>query len=347
MEVVHVHFVLHGQVAELVGRTEGEAGLHAGAGQPDGEAAGVVVAAGAVLLGVGRAAEFAAPPDQGVFQQPAALQVGEQAGDRPVHGAGVVGVLGEVRVLVPGGVGGAVAVGHLDEPHALLAEPTRQQALPAEVVGLGRADPVKGLRLPRLARKVKDVRGALLHAPGQLVRGDDRFQLGVSRVRLDLFRIQGLKEVEMAAACGRGEGRVRQVTDDCLGRRPSGLAQGRPLVDGGEEGVAVVPRAAVARRRTDRHEAGEVLVLRPEPVKHPRSHRRPDRVRGPAMEEKRRRPVRHPLGVHRVDEAEVVGMPADLGEERRAPAPAFAVSREGPGRLHHPLRRAPLARCWR
>ena len=182
MQVVHVDLVLHGAVAELVGGAEGEAGLDAAAGQPDGEAVGVVVAAGAVLLGVGGAAELAAPPDERVLEQAAPLQVGEQAGDRPVDGAGVVGVLGQVRVLVPGRVGGVVAVGHLDEPDARLAEPPGQQALPAEVVGRRVADAVEGQGLPRSRAARSSTSGALaLHPPGQLVRGDDRFQLGVAR----------------------------------------------------------------------------------------------------------------------------------------------------------------------
>ena len=74
--------------------SEGEAGLHAGAGEPDGEAVGVVVAAGPLGLGVGGAAELAAPPDERVLQQAPPLQVGQQAGDRPVDAAGVVACLG-------------------------------------------------------------------------------------------------------------------------------------------------------------------------------------------------------------------------------------------------------------
>ena len=51
-----------------------------------------------------RVAELAAPPDQRVFEQPASLQVGEQPCDRLIGGEGVVGMLGEVRMLVPGGL---------------------------------------------------------------------------------------------------------------------------------------------------------------------------------------------------------------------------------------------------
>ncbi len=75
---------------------EREAGLHAGAGQPDGEAARVVVAPGAVLLGVGRAAELAPPPHECVVEKPPALEVGEQPGDRTIDSAGVIGVFGQV-----------------------------------------------------------------------------------------------------------------------------------------------------------------------------------------------------------------------------------------------------------
>ena len=168
-------------VPELIGLAEREAGLDAGAGEPDREAAGVVIAARAVLLGVGGAAELAAPPDQRILEQSALLQVGEQAGDGAVDGAGVVAVLGEVRVLVPRRVGRAVAVRDLDEPHALLAESPGEQALAAEVLGDRVVDPVQGQRLPGFMRQVEHSRGMALHPPGQLIRGDHRVQLRVAR----------------------------------------------------------------------------------------------------------------------------------------------------------------------
>src|SRR6266511_2878585 len=109
VQVVHVDFVGGGLVAKIVGGAQRKGGPDAPAGQPDGEAARIVVAAGAVLLGVRGAAEFAAPPDQRVLEQPARFQVGQQAGDGSVHRAGVVGVFRQVRVLVPARVGGVVA----------------------------------------------------------------------------------------------------------------------------------------------------------------------------------------------------------------------------------------------
>ncbi len=68
----------HGELSKVVGLAMREAGLESSAGEPDCEAAGIVVAAGAVLFGIGRAAELAAPPDDRVFEQAAALEVVKQ-----------------------------------------------------------------------------------------------------------------------------------------------------------------------------------------------------------------------------------------------------------------------------
>ena len=69
---------------------------------------------------------------QRVLQQAARLQVRQQAGDRLVDLAGVLGV-----VLLAGRRAGPTCTlcVHLDEAHAALGEPAGQQALPAEVVG--------------------------------------------------------------------------------------------------------------------------------------------------------------------------------------------------------------------
>ncbi len=90
VKVVHVDFVLDGFVAEFIGGAVGEAGFDAAAGEPGGEAEGVVVAAGAIFFGVGGAAKLAAPPDEGVFEEAALLEIGEEAGDGLIDGAGVV-----------------------------------------------------------------------------------------------------------------------------------------------------------------------------------------------------------------------------------------------------------------
>src|SRR5262245_7599525 len=77
VQVVHMDLVLRRLMAELVGRAIRKPRPQSAARQPDGEARRVVVAARAVPFGVWRAAELAAPPDNRVFEQAAALQVRE------------------------------------------------------------------------------------------------------------------------------------------------------------------------------------------------------------------------------------------------------------------------------
>ena len=94
MQVVDVDAVLDGVQAELVGRADDVAPLHAAAGQPHREAVGIVVAA-VPFLGHRRAAELAAPDDQRLVEQAALLEVREQAGDRPV------GLAAQLAVVAP------------------------------------------------------------------------------------------------------------------------------------------------------------------------------------------------------------------------------------------------------
>ena len=78
-------------------------------------------------LAIDRAAEFAAPNDQRVVQQPALLQVLDQRGGRLI---GVAALAGDLRwadiVLIP------AAMEKLDEPHAALRQPAREQAIGGE-----------------------------------------------------------------------------------------------------------------------------------------------------------------------------------------------------------------------
>ena len=151
MQALDVEAVLDGGAAEFVGLADAGAALDAAARHPHREAVGVVVAAGPLgVLGGRLAAELAAPDDQRLVEQAAPLQVLEQAGDRLV---GVAGVLGVVRDEVAVGVPVVVVVGaarvDLDEPDAALDQPPGDQALAAEV---GRARLVDARRAPASRR---------------------------------------------------------------------------------------------------------------------------------------------------------------------------------------------------
>ena len=88
VEVVDVNFVFGDAESKFVGGTVGESALHTSTRHPDAEAFLVVVAsgwrlgtgAGTVFLHHRRAAEFAAPDDEGVVEESPLFQVGEQTG---------------------------------------------------------------------------------------------------------------------------------------------------------------------------------------------------------------------------------------------------------------------------
>ena len=131
VQVVDLDLVFDGVITVVVGGAVDRAALDSAAGHPHGEAIGVVVAA-VGPLGHRGAAELAAPDDQGAIEQAAGLQVGEQAGDRLVDGAGVV--LVAVSSGPDAGPSGRRRrrAKQLDEPHAPLDQSAGDQAFAGE-----------------------------------------------------------------------------------------------------------------------------------------------------------------------------------------------------------------------
>lgn len=68
VEIVHVEFVFDGHVSPFVSGAVGMAGPNAAAGQPDSESVRIVITT-VVVLGERGAAEFTAPPDEGVLEK--------------------------------------------------------------------------------------------------------------------------------------------------------------------------------------------------------------------------------------------------------------------------------------
>src|SRR5438045_3815314 len=75
VEVMHAHGVFGDVVSEIIGLAMDIPGLEAAAGDPDGEALGMMIAAEIVLadrsLRIGGAAKFTTPDDDGVIEQAA------------------------------------------------------------------------------------------------------------------------------------------------------------------------------------------------------------------------------------------------------------------------------------
>src|SRR5262249_7656737 len=129
LQVVDVDRVADHLVTELVRFAVYRAAPEAAAGQPQAVAGAEVVAPVAVGLGdvplhEHRAAELAAPQDDGVVEEAAPLQVLHQRGRRLVRVATLDFQLrAQVAVLVPAGVH------ELDEAHAALQQPAGQEAV--------------------------------------------------------------------------------------------------------------------------------------------------------------------------------------------------------------------------
>ena len=83
MEIADVLPILHGPEADLIGGADHTAAVDAATGQPDGEAVGIVVPAAIPLLHRGPA-ELAPPDHEGLVEETAPGEVGEERGGRPV-----------------------------------------------------------------------------------------------------------------------------------------------------------------------------------------------------------------------------------------------------------------------
>ena len=123
MQIMHVDPVLDRLETELIGGAVHHAAFDSATGQPRGEAKAVVV----TTLGPfgGRSAsELTAPDDQCVVEQTARFEILEQRGDWPVALAGVVPMVVDIRVVVPGLT---IAIVNLGHAHAALGESPRDE----------------------------------------------------------------------------------------------------------------------------------------------------------------------------------------------------------------------------
>ena len=97
-----------------------------------------------------------------------------------------------------------------------------------------------------------------------------------------------------------------------------------------QERAREVVHAAVAERRADRDERGEIRVLRAESVGDPRAHRRADERVAARVDLEQRAAVRGVRPVQALDEAEVVDELGDVREQVAHPRARLAVLAELP-----------------
>lgn len=262
------------------------------------------------------------PPDhQRVLEQAALLEILDQGRRRLVDRLGHdPDVLGQVAVLIP------ALVVQLDESHVALGEPPRQQAvgrIAARCLDLGTVHVEDALRL---VRKVHDLRHRRLHAVRHLVLGDARVDLGIEHTRV-LFLLELPERVEhVTARIGAQAVGVAEVEHRVLA-----AAELHALVLRGQEAAPPEPRVerlvALAGPRQQHDECRQVGVVRPEPVREPGPDRGTAGLLRSRLHERHGGVVIDRLGVHRLDEAQLVGDRADVRQQFADGRAALAVAR--------------------
>ena len=87
----------------------------------------------------------------------------------------------------------------LDEPHAALDEPRREQAAPAKVLGHFVVEPVAGTHGGRLAHDIERFRSAQLHFRGEFIARDARVESRIAGMRGGVRSIHFVEQGEAVA----------------------------------------------------------------------------------------------------------------------------------------------------
>ena len=300
--------VLDDVPTELVGRAVHVARLDAAAREPPGIGAAEMVTALRFtvfnVLAEGGPAEFATEADESVIEQPALLEVLDEGR------AGLVGVealLGElageeIAVLIPAGMH------QLREAYTALGEAAGDEAVIGEGAGLEDIGSVHLEHRLRLVFKIEQVGYRRLHAKRHFILGDARIN----------FRVADLAEVLAVQCLHVVEHRATRVAADTsrvahVGNRVADAAEAHALMLAGEEAVGPVVfeeeltagLGGVGRGHHDIRR--QILVHRAEAVGKPGTHRRAAGNLRAGHEEGHTRRVVHRFGVHRTDDADLIG----------------------------------------
>ncbi len=178
IQIVDVDRVRGDVVTELIRFAVDDASFHAAAGQPDAKAARMMIPAVVGVrersLRVHRAAEFAAPDDERVFEESPLLEILNE------RCRGLIGVsallrdfFGEVRVLVP------AHVIELNEADVLFGHAPGQQTVSGIAAGLVNVRAIHVQDVLWFVRDVGHLGNRRLHAEGEFRLLDPREHLGI------------------------------------------------------------------------------------------------------------------------------------------------------------------------
>lgn len=328
LEVVDVDWVIDDVESEIIGRAEDRAAADAPAGHPDRERFSVVVSTvvfiGSTALCVRGSAKLTAEHDQCVLEQAALFEVG----DEPRGGA--IDLLtdfghspAEVTVHVP------VAMIELDESDVSFSEPPSEQAVAGVGSGLIDLGTVEFANVLGFRFQVGQLGHAELHAAGHLVLADAGFDFGIADVGKALAVELGDSLEHRRSLVGGHPWRIGEVEDGL-----AATTEGDPLESTWEETAAPESREQALAGTgfgdgNHDHEGGQVGVEGAEAVIHPGTEAGSTGLLASGLEEGDGWIVIDGLGVHRADEAEVVGDGPRVGEHFTDGDPGLAAGLEG------------------
>ena len=221
----------------------------------------------------------------------------------------------------------------LDETHAALDHPSRQQAAAAELLGLLVVHPVEFLRRLGFLREVHGLGRVELHLGSEFVARDARSEVRVIRAWRLVLGVVFAQRVEHAALHRRGHSvRALQIKNGiaCGAQHGALIARGH---------VAAGPIFCAADRPADRIEhhskAGQILACAAEAVVHPRAETRAAGKDFPRVHLQHRRTVDRRVGGHRMDEPDIVHARREVREKIAHMLAALPVLLELPLRSDH------------
>lgn len=179
---------------------------------------------------------------------------------------------------------------------------------------------------------------------------DASLDIGIVAFDFLVLPIHLLDQVDLGSLEVTGHALVAYVGNQFADLRVLGVDVSALVGTGKKGGSPVLGFDDGNPSRAQGDEAGEVFVFRTETVVDPASHTRANEVDplGPGIHEHERRLVIGDVGIHRVDDAEIIDLLGDLGEEIAGPDAALSMLGELERGLHQrprlPLRPEVFAR---
>ncbi len=313
LEVVDAHGVFGDVVTEIIGFSVGGSGAHAGSGQPHGKAAGMVVASGVggfpIALAGDAASEFATPDDESVLEEAALFEVAQEGGGGLVNvGAPALAPTAEAAVVIP------IGMEELDEADVSFRHAAGEDAIGGVAAWASRIGPVHFEDVLGFVGKVGEFGDGGLHPVGHFVLADAGGNFGIAGV-VEFEGVDFLEAVQHGAAQGAREAFWVVEVEDGF----AGVSEFNALKAGGEEAgapvIVVEGLVAGAEHFRDKNDViGQVSVWGAEPVADPRADGGASGELMSCEQERHGGGMINLLGAHGLDEAEVIGDGADVGQ---------------------------------